>query len=296
MQKGLVGGALVLGSGGLLFARRSHAREALTSEMLNDALPTLAVGAARGLGSLPARARDEIKRYFHGKCLNVEGFVSHICSDEFRERLGRCRTPDEKEACFLQVFSSRVAREGEVLNWVETIATEIGDELDSEWAAYCTEVSLKWNTRVGEYGTSLRGDELSSRLGNLIRNDLRQAALLGKSGNHQPAVGETIDKVGRSAVLLLPLMRFGQAGLVVGVPVFFLLAAKHVWDYAMSQLEDRRGDYQAAISSRLALLGNRVGGEFEREVRQRISDLHTWQERSIRETATRLAEERVGLI
>jgi hypothetical protein len=184
----------------------------------------------------------------------------------------------------------------EILNWVETIATEIGDELDAEWAAYCTEMSLKWNIRIRGYGTSLRGDELTDRLGRLIRDDLRQAALLGKSANRQPAVGETIDKVGKSAVLLLPLMRFGQAGLVVGTPVFLVLAAKHIWDYAMSRLEDRRGEYQAAISSQLALLGNRVGGEFEREVRQRITDLHTWQERSIRETATRLAEERIGLI
>jgi hypothetical protein len=80
------------------------------------------------------------------------------------------------------------------------------------------------------------------------------------------------------------------------VPVFLLQATKHVWDYVMGQLENRRGDYQAAISGRLALLGNRVGGEFEREVRLRITDLHTWRERSIRETAQRLAEERVGLI
>ena len=80
------------------------------------------------------------------------------------------------------------------------------------------------------------------------------------------------------------------------IPVFFILAARHVWEYITGRLDDRRGEYQAAISSRLALLGNRVGAEFEREVRQRLTDLHTWQERSIRNTATRLAEERVGLI
>jgi hypothetical protein len=124
------------------------------------------------------------------------------------------------------------------------------------------------------------------------------------SGNQRPAVGETIGKIGQSAVLLLPLglvsvAATGSAVAVVAnpfvLPVFVILAARHIWDYAMSRLDDRRGDYQTAISSRLALLGNRVGGEFEREVRQRITDLHTWQERSIRTTATRLAEERIGL-
>lgn len=78
--------------------------------------------------------------------------------------------------------------------------------------------------------------------------------------------------------------------------MFFLDAARHVWDYLTARLEDRRGEYQAAISGRLALLGNRVGTEFEREVRRRLADLHTWQERAVRETAGRLAEERVGLI
>ena len=59
----------------------------------------------------------------------------------------------------------------------------------------------------------------------------------------------------------------------------------------MGRLDDRRGDYQAAISGRLALLGNRVGAEFEREIRERLNDLHTWQERSIRNTAKQVAEE-----
>jgi len=296
MQQGAAGGALALGAGAFLFVRRSQARETIASNMLNDALPPLTATSAKGLNTLPGRAREEIKRYFHGKCLNVEGFVSHICSNEFVERLGRCRTPDEKETCFLQAFCSRVATETEILHRVETIATEIGDDLDAEWTAYCADMSLKWNTRIQGYGSPLAADELVNRLSGLIRSELGSAARVAMSTNQRPAVGETIGKVGASAVLLLPLVQYGPVGLKVGIPIFVLLAAKHFWDYTRAKLDDRRGDYQAAISSRLALLGNRVGGEFEREVRQRITDLHTWQERSIRATAVRLAEERVGLI
>jgi hypothetical protein len=84
--------------------------------------------------------------------------------------------------------------------------------------------------------------------------------------------------------------------MAVGIPVFVLLASKPVWDFVMGCLDNRRDGYQAAISSRLALLGNRVGAEFEREIRVRLVDLHLWQDRSVREIALRLTRERVGLI
>ncbi|MCZ2343166.1 MAG: hypothetical protein LC104_15440 [Bacteroidales bacterium] len=296
IQQGLGTGALALGAGGFLFIRRSQARETIVSNMLDDALPPLTASGIRGLNTLPGRAREQIKRYFHGKCLNVSGFVNHICSNNFTERLGRCHTPDEKEACFLQAFCSRVVTEAEILHWVETIAAEIGSELDDEWTTYCAEMSLKWNTRIRGYGEPLVADQLTNRLSEVIRTDLSQAAHMAMTTDQRPAVGETIGKIGKSAVLLLPLVRFGSVGMGVGIPTFMILAAKHVWDYMMSRLNDCRGDYQMAISSRLALLGNRVGAEFEREVRQRITDLQIWQERSIRATATQLAEERVTLI
>lgn len=298
-------GAVALGAGGVLFIRRSQARDAVAESMVNDALPPLTTSAARGLNTLPGRARDEIKRYFHGKCLNVAAFVSHVCSSEFAERLGSCRTPDEKEACFLQSLCARVATETEILGQVETIATEIGSELDDEWTTYCVEMSLKWNTRIQGYGPALAADELTNRLSENIRTDLSQAARIAMSGNQRPAIGETIGKIGHSALLLLPLSKVSVAmtGSAIAVlsnpfvlPVFVIMAARHVWVYIRGRLDDRRGEYQAAISSRLALFGNRVGGEFEREVRQRITDLHTWQENSIRATAHRLAKERVGLI
>src|SRR5437867_3352798 len=108
LREGLAGGALALGAGGLLLVRRNQARAAVTSHMLGDALPALSTKSQEELNRLPARARDEIKRYFHGKCLNVEGFVSHICSDSFAERLGRCSTADQRLACFFEAFCGRV--------------------------------------------------------------------------------------------------------------------------------------------------------------------------------------------
>ena len=301
---GVACGALAIG--GFLFVRRNQARADTANRMLDDALPALTKGSLKELQTLPALARDDIKRYFHGKCLNAEGFVTHIYSDEFAERLGRCRTQDEREACFLQAFCACVATDSEILNQVETIAADVGGELDSDWASYCAAVSAKWNTGIPNHANPLASDELLGRLDDMIRSKLAQAAHEAVSAYQRPAVGETIGKIGQSACSL-PLSNvtasvtasLSAAGASLGaslrfnpmvVPAFFILAARPVWEYIRGRLSDRHEEQQAAISGGLALLGNHVGAEFEREVRQRLADLHTWRERSLRATATRLAE------
>ena len=309
IRTGVACGVLgVVGAGGgtaFLFVRRNQARAETTSHMIDDALPVLNESSLKELQTLPARARDEIKRYFHGKCLNVEGFVTHIYSDEFAERLGRHRTPNEREACFLQAFFARVATDAEILNQVETIAADVGSELDSDWAASFAAVSAKWNTRISGHGRPLALDDVVDRLDGTIRTELAKAAQEAISTYQRPAVGETIRKIGESALLLLPLCDVKASASKDGasvtfnpmvVPVFFMQAARAVWDYIMGRLSDHHEEQQAAISGRLALLGNHVGAEFEQEIRQRLTDLQTWQERSLRETAARLAEERIGLI
>jgi hypothetical protein len=294
LLESVVGGAVALGAGGFLLFRQSQARANVASRLLDDAVPALVAQSLTELSSLPIRARDEVRRYFHGKCLNVEGFVSHICSAAFGERLGRCRTEQERQNCFSLAFCSRVATEAEILNRVEAVATDVGGELDAGWSGYCAALAGKWNTIIGASGGPLAVDELTARLGGLIRAELTGAVRLAAVDGRPPAVGETIGDIGRSAVLLLPLVGLGPEGVAIGIPVFVVLAFKAVWDFVAGQLEERRGDYQAAISARLAGLGNRVGSEFEQEVRLRLTDLRTWRERAVRETADRLAGERVG--
>jgi hypothetical protein len=267
----------------------------MNTRLLNDALPPLTSSSLREFQTLPVRGREEIRRYFHGKCLNVESFMSHICSDTFRERLGRCSTNDERQDCLLAAFCGRVATEAEILNQVDTIATEVGSELDTDWGEYCRELSTRWNVSIRGYGSSLTADALNNRVSGMIRTELSQAVRLAETASQTPALGQTVGNIGKSAVLLLPLVRFGKVGLIIGVPLFVVLAGREVWNYVLSRLDDRRGDYQTAISARIALLGNRVGAEFEREIRQRLTDLHTWQERSVRETASLMVQERVSL-
>jgi hypothetical protein len=79
LGQAMAGGALALGTGGFLVVRRSQARAAFTSSMLDDALPPLTRQSLRELTTLPGRARDEIRRFkrsFHrGGALRI-GFLT----------------------------------------------------------------------------------------------------------------------------------------------------------------------------------------------------------------------------
>jgi hypothetical protein len=294
VKSSLAAGAVGLGAGGFLFIRRNQARAAVQAGMLTDALPALTDQSLDQLKTLPVQAREEIRRYFHGKCLNVQSFVGHICSSAFQEQLAGCHTPEERETCFMLAFCGRVTSEVEILNRVETIAAEVGRDLDTAWASYCTQLSGKWTTRISQYGAPLAAAALTDRVSGVIRSELARAVKLATTKTQAP-FRRTIAEIGASAILLLPVTRLGKAGVIMSVPVFLLLAAKHLWDYVTARLQDRGGDYQAAISGRLALLGQRVGDEFEREIRQRLLDLHTWQQQAVRTTAGALVYERVPL-
>jgi hypothetical protein len=295
LTRWLIGGGITAGAGAVALYRRHTAREELTSRLLEDALPTLAANASREIQTLPAQGREEIRRYFHGKCLNVHGFVRHISTDSFRSRLARCRSREEREQCLMAAFCTRVASEAEILNKVETVAETVGRELNDDWGSYCSTLASRWNERVEGYGASLSAENLSERLNRIVRGELQQAVRQVSGRDRAPALGQTVGDIGRSAVLLLPLVRFGKFGLLAGVPLFLVLAAGPIWNYILGQLADRSDEYQAAISSRLAMLGNRAGAEFEREVRRRLTDLHAWQEQSVRATAERLAQQHIGI-
>lgn len=297
IKQGLAGGALALGGGGFLFARRSYGRDALATGMVDDAMPAFHAGANKWLDVQPSRAREKIYTYFHGVCLNCQGFVAHITSKAFGERIGRCGSKAEKEHCFNQAFVTYTdASEAAILRQIDTIATEIGGELDDEWNTYCAGLSVKWNTRVGGRGSGFSADDLTQQMTGLVRTGLEDAVQQASASHQNPALGNTIGNIGKSAVMLLPLAKLGPVGVAIGVPVFFILAAKHCWDYSMARLDDRRGEYQTAITDRVSHMAARIGIEFEKEVRQRIADLHTWQESSIRETAARVAREKIGLL
>jgi hypothetical protein len=138
----------------------------------------------------------------------------------------------------------------------------------------------------------LTSAEFSNRLDGLIRKELHATAVATLSVGLPPSIGELMDGIGSSALRLVLLVRDPSLRL----PVFFILAARPVWEFVSARLKERRRECQIAVSEHVASLGDRVGAEFEREIRQRIADLHKLQEHSLRATADRIAAERVGLV
>jgi hypothetical protein len=279
---------------GYLLFQRQRLRAATRERLLAEALPPLDELSSGHLARLPQRAREEIRRFFHGKCLNVESFVSHICSNPFVEQVGRCRTSEEREECFLAAFCSRVATEAEITNHVETIAGEMGADLNAGWRHYCEQLSDSWRPQLAGLGAApLSSDQLLDTTGASIRSEIR-AAVQTATANRLPALGETMEDIGKSALLLAPLAFCGEAGLVVGIPLFVANGIRSVWNYIWSRWQDRRGEFQAALSGRLALLGNRVGDGFQAEVRLRLNDLYTWRTSAVRNQAEKIVEDRIG--
>jgi hypothetical protein len=80
----------------------------------------------------------------------------------------------------------------------------------------------------------------------------------------------------------------------LAIPTFLLLALQHLFQYVLGLYSDSRPDLQRAISARMSLLGNRIGSEFESEIRTCLGSLHGSQERSIANAAHHYAETAVS--
>jgi hypothetical protein len=93
-------------------------------------------------------------------------------------------------------------------------------------------------------------------------------------------------------LLLLPLAPVPQ----LLIPAFVLVAARPVFLYISGLLNDPAPSIRAAISGRLALLGNRVGDEIASEFGSHLADLHRWQYEALSQCATQVAERAVSLV
>jgi hypothetical protein len=285
------GGLFLLGGG--FWARQAYARSRLQRELVRLSAPVLAAKAAREMPTLPVTAREEMRRYFHGVCLRVNGFAEEVCSSQFAEQLAGCGNPRQQRELVLLAFMRQVATEEMVLGWVGTIAEEISHDLDHNWAGCCEELANKWDVSIKEYRTTVKAQELTDRLTPLVQNGIHQALDQARALGQRPALGEALAGIGKSALLMLPLSREAPW---LGWPLFAVAALKPVLDFFISRVRDRTGDLQWAVSEKLAALGNRMGSEFENEVRMRIADLHGWQDQAVEQAARQQAEQLIHLL
>jgi hypothetical protein len=273
-----------------MWGRAQWARRQLRQRLVEDAQVELIDKDHGELLRLPVQAREAIRTWFHAPCLNAAEFVYEVCSPAFSEKLSACATEDLRELCFLNAFVSKVVSEVEILNRIHIIAEEIGSELDRNWAACCQKVGTKWNARIQSQDAGMPAD-FGERMEPLVRQSLDEAIQRATVAGQRPALGETAGNIGKAALLVLPVVTLPQ----IAIPLFALLAMRHLFAYVMGQLTHQVGDYQRAISDRLALLGNRIGVEFETEIRTRIAHLHEWQDQAVQATAAIQASEAISL-
>jgi hypothetical protein len=87
---------------GGLFVNRAYARDRLRAKLLADVMPVLTEKAHDEFARLPVMARDDLRTWFHGPCLNAAEFAREICSNAFLERLRSCSTMDLRESLLIK--------------------------------------------------------------------------------------------------------------------------------------------------------------------------------------------------
>lgn len=281
----------VLGAiGGGVYLRAASRRNELTTAMMRDAQQELVPKAHRELQHLPVRARTEIRDWFHGHCLNAAEFAYGVCSPAFGERLSACDGDAARHQCVADMFFARVVSQAEIQERLQVIAQELGNELDFNWHACCETLGERWRIQVAEQGYERNlPDDLAGRLNPLVKRSLDEAMQTAE-GAAPPGLASVTSGLGTTAVLLMPVAFLAPE---VAVPAFLLRALFNLGEYIVRLLSDRVGDLQAAITSRVALLGRRLGSELEAEARASIAALHGWQEDAIRSFASGYAEQAV---
>ncbi len=282
------GGAALLG--GAFWARCAVARGQVQQELVDASDPVLTSYAQKQLSELPGRAREEMRKHFHGLCLQVSEFTDAVCKPEFAEWLANHPKTAQREQRIVELFMTHVTTPKMVLDRVHDVAETISQDLDRNWAACCDELAKQWNVKIQDRAEQLDADLMTAKLTPMIGDSIRQAADAAKRNGQPVALREVLGDVGKSALLLLPL---AMAAPWVGWPLFTMLALRPVFEEWVRQASDRAATLQRTVTERLASLGNRVGLEFEKEVQVRLGDLHQWQRQAVAAAAGKQAEKLV---
>ncbi len=293
---GTVAGVATVGvaTGGVLWGRAVFERSKLTNELVADASSILVDREHNEIASIPNAASDEMKLWFTGACLNSAQFIDYICTEGFASRLGQFGTQREREMCVENEFFARVLSHSAIYQRVDLIVGESGSTLDRNWKSCCDEIAEKWKLKLNPHSQDL-GTAIQTRLDGLVSAELDQAIARSANVADRPSALSSAIGIGKASLLILPLAEYPPFNKLV-IPAFALVAITHFANYAIGVLFQDSSGAKAAISDRLALLGNRVASEFNSELRTRIVDLHAWQNEALRNTAGEYAHEAIDII
>jgi hypothetical protein len=289
---GTAGGIVLLGGG--FYARQAYARGRLSQELVDKAKPLLSGKARKELDALPNLAREDIRRYFDGVCLNVNAFAAEVCSPEFIDKLRQRRRKEEQHELVVQAFTRHTGMtDVQVMERVGAVAEAVGKQLDDNWLACCRELADDWNIVIDNYHSSVTADELSQHMAPVLERGLSEALRDAQRAGLKPILGGSIAEVGKSSLLL---MSVSQEPGYSGLPAFAASGLRDAFESFLARVRDRSGEVQQAVTDRIAAAGNRMSLEFQKEVRARIQGLHRWQEQAVAEAAGREAEKLIRIL
>jgi hypothetical protein len=226
-------------------------------------------------------------------CLNVVNFCEEVASEKFQQDMQRL-APEGREDKLLTAFYTHTQCR-EVHGYLREQARKVGKQLDERWTATCREVAQRWGERLKGRSPDFDSEDFGRQVTDQVRDSLQRAAHRAAQAG-RPPLADSLEQIGASALLLVPLARSDRLALVKHLPLFLVRVCRRLLADVAGWYEGHHGNLQKQITEHLADLGDRVAREFEREVYRRLVDLHGWQEKAVRAMARRQAEGRVGYL
>lgn len=296
LKRAVAAASGIVAVGGIFSVRRAYAIGRLRDDMLSRASNVITERERQELEGLPRQACGAIRDYVHGLCLDGYKFAEEICSQSFQNRLTSCTSHTERQKQVYAVFHAHLFNEREFQSRIGKVAEQIGAELDRNWVICCDAVAGAWGVAMRPHDTGFGSGDLSQRTLSqrtepLIRRHMQGAIRDAVKKTCQPAILDLASSLGTSALLLLPVMLEVP---YVGVPVFAMQAFQPIFDFLIGLFRSPSANVQLAVTQRLSQLSSDLCRQFEREIRERIVDLHSWQYRSVRDVAREQAARTVG--
>jgi hypothetical protein len=287
-------GVVACGVGGLWYGC-ARSRGKITDQLVNDARPVLDQYALSEQEVYPAAAAEKIKAYFDQICLNTAEFIGEVSAPEFRRKLSKIRAADRRHRELMTVFCRRVPGAGLIGDQVHTILAEIGPKLDQDWNRCCKEIAARWAQWFRrENQPTWDAEEFSKRVTPLVEHQIEQAARQAHKITDEPAWREKLRSLGTEALEASQDVSFEVGDRTIRMPEFAITASRLVLGKVVELLGDPKWDCQTALTERFASLGKQTATEFEKLIRRRLNDLHTWRLQAVRLAAEQHAADRIG--
>jgi hypothetical protein len=290
-----MGSAVVACAGGGLWYRCARSRGKIVDQLVDDARPVLDKYALSEQEQYPAAAAEKIRVYFDHICLNTAEFVEEINAPEFRRKLNKIRGADKRHQELLTVFCRRVPGANLIGEQVRTIIADIGPKLDQDWTQCCKEIATRWEFWFRrENQPAWNAAEFSKRVTPLVELQVEQAAKHAHRITDEPEWREQLRSVGTAALESGEDVSFEIGGRAVRIPEFVVIASRRVFGKVLELLGDPKWDCQNAMTERFAALGKQTASDFEKDLRRKLNNLHSWREQAVRTAAEQHAADRIG--